>query len=318
MNNGDVITKIIERIFWKTNIKEKNMKKVLVTGATGYIGSHTCKRLKEYGYHITGWDINIHNEYNDISRYCDIFKKVNILSNDVFGEWDSVVHLAGLSLVEKSMSNPYAYYNTNINGTNNIVTNVKTDHILFAGTSSAWSMVSPYARSKVCAEDVIKEKSSGYTIFRFFNVSGTNGIYRQLGPATHLIRIAAEHAAGHRDYIEIYGTDYNTRDGTCVRDYIHVEDICDAIAKAVDTGPLNTPYECLGSSKGHTVLEVLNAMENVTGKRLNIIKSSRRGGDSEINLVDNLSNLIQPKKSLENMCYDQYIFEKQKNNWGPN
>lgn len=289
------------------------MKKILVTGATGYIGSHVCKNLKNHGHHITGWDLNIHGEYNDISMYCDIFEKKDILSNNIHGEYDAVVHLAGVSIIEDSVKFPYSYYNTNINGSYNVVKNIQTDHVLFAGTSSAWEMKSPYARSKVCAEDIIREKAAGYTIFRFFNVSGTNGIYRQLGDATHLIRIAAEHAAGHRDHIKIYGTDYETRDGTCIRDYIHVEDISSAITSAIENGPINSPYECLGSSTGHTVREIIKIMENVTGKNMNVIETDHRPGDAAISLVDNLSKLIKPSKTIEDMCFDQFVLEKKRN-----
>jgi UDP-glucose 4-epimerase len=194
-------------------------------------------------------------------------------------------------------------------GTANILDRVQTGHVLFASTSSAWEMASPYARSKVAAEDVIKEKASGYTIFRFFNVSGTDGVNRQLGAPTHLIRVAAEHAAGKRDSVEIYGNDYNTKDGTCIRDYIHVTDLADAIVKAVDNGPTNTPYECLGSNTGYSVLDVLNTMEQVTGKKLNRIVSPRRQGDAVASVVDQISKFVTLNKSIEDMCLDQYKLE---------
>jgi UDP-glucose 4-epimerase len=174
-------------------------------------------------------------------------------------------------------------------------------------------MASPYARSKVAAEDVIKEKADGYTIFRFFNVSGTDGVNRQLGDPTHLIRVAAEAAAGKREKIEIYGTDYETRDGTCIRDYIHVMDLSNAIVNAVEAGPANTPYECLGSNTGFSVLEVLNTMERVTGKKLNRVNAPRRKGDAVSSVVDNLSKLVTLTKSIEDMCLDQYRLEIGKN-----
>lgn len=286
--------------------------KVLVTGATGYIGSHVCKLLKEHGHYVSGWDINIHGEYNDIRGFCDEYYNYDI-TKDVRGEFDAVVHLAGRSVVPTSMKTPTEYYRVNTMGTANLIDRVKTPHILFASTSSAWEMASPYARSKVAAEDVIKEKADGYTIFRFFNVSGTNGHFKQLGLPSHLIRIAALCAAGKIPQINIYGTDYHTRDGTCIRDYVHVVDLSMAIVKAVETGPTNTPYECLGSNTGWTVLEVLEVMERVTGVKLNKVVSPRREGDAVSSVVDQLSTFIKLEKTIEDMCLDQYLLEKKRN-----
>lgn len=286
--------------------------KVLVTGATGYIGSHVCKLLKEHGHWVEGWDTNIHGEYNDIRAYCDQYFNFDVTKN-VRGSYDAVVHLAGRSVVPDSLREPTEYYRVNTMGTANLIDHVETDHMLFASTSSAWEMASPYARSKVGAEDVIKERARGYTIFRFFNVSGTDGVNRQLGDATHLVRVAAMAAAGKTPDIKIYGTDYDTRDGTCIRDYIHVVDLAGAIVKAVENGPVNTPYECLGSNHGWSVLEVIDIMEQVTGKKLNRVVAPRRPGDAVASVIDNLSTYVTLTKTIENMCLDQYKLEIEKN-----
>ena len=113
--------------------------------------------------------------------------------------------------------------------------------------------------------------------------------------------------------VKIYGNNYDTPDGTCIRDYIHVIDVADAIVNAIKIGPANTPYECLGSKEGYTVNEVLDAMENVTGQKIIRIVSPRRLGDSVVNIVDKLSSRVLLTKSIQDMCYDQYKLERQLN-----
>ena len=286
--------------------------RILVTGCNGYIGSHVVYRLKVAGHHITGWDINVHGEHNNIGHYLDVSRNNDVRDNYIEGEFDAVVHLAGLAVVPQSMITPLAYYVTNINGTANILKKVKTDHFLFASTSSAWEMASPYARSKVAAEDVIRQLSNDYTIFRFFNVSGTSGQFRQLGEATHLIRVAAEVAAGKRPYLNVFGTKYATRDGTCIRDYVHVMDLADAIAESIARGPARTPYECIGSNTGYTVMEVVDVMSKVTGKLIPIELSEPREGDAVKSVVDKLSPLVTLRRTIEDMCLSQYQLELSK------
>tara|TARA_B100001057_G_scaffold458250_1_gene507302 strand:- start:35 stop:904 length:870 start_codon:yes stop_codon:yes gene_type:complete len=287
--------------------------KILITGATGYIGSHLCKILKEQGHFVTGCDINIHGVHNDIQGYVNEFVLADITSNNLHGEFDAVVHLAGRSVVPLSLKNPSEYYRVNTLGTLNLLENIKTDHFIFASSSSVFAMASPYARSKAGAEDIVQEKANNHTIFRFFNVSGTDGTNKQLGPATHLIKVAAMAASGKIDHVKVYGNDYDTRDGTCIRDYIHVIDVADAISNAIKMGPANTPYECLGSKTGFSVNEVIDTMENVTGEKITRIASPRRLGDSVVNIVDKLSTRVALTKSIQDMCYDQYKLERQLN-----
>lgn len=283
--------------------------RVLVTGATGYIGSHLCKVLKQKGHHVEGWDINFHGEHNDVS-FIDCFEKIDITDIPYpYSYFDAVVHLAGRSVVPRSLKEPTEYYRVNTMGTSHMLDKVNTPNFIFASTSSAWEMASPYARSKVAAEDIIKEKADGHTIFRFFNVSGTDGVNRQLGDPTHLIRRAAMAAADKLEHIDIFGTDYDTRDGTCIRDYIHINDLISAIVNAVEIGPKNTEYECLGSAEGYSVLDVLNAMDRVSGNKIKRKFSDRRKGDAESCIVEELSDYCKLTKSIEDMCADQYKLE---------
>lgn len=282
---------------------------ILVTGATGYIGSHLCKILFEQGHNITAWDINLYNEHNDIKSYAK-FQTVDVCNFATKHKFDAVVHLAGRVAVDESVRIPHEYYKTNIFGTANCLENIDTEHFLFAGTAASWDLASPYALSKVAAEDIIKQKAKGYTIFRFFNVSGTNTIHRQLGNGTHLIRMVAKVAAGKKEKLQIFGNDWDTKDGTCIRDFIHVQDLANAIANAINLGPTNTPYECLGTKNGYSVLDVVETMSHVTGKNIQIEFVDRRPGDIESSIVPEVSTLLNVTKTLKDMCADQYELER--------
>ena len=289
------------------------MLKVLITGVTGYIGSHLAKVLYEAGHHIVGLDLEW-KKYNDVSRYCHRILIKDVTKHICDEDYDVIVHLAGLIQVEESVAHPTKYYSTNLGGTVNMLRqNINGQpHFIFASTAGAFDAQSPYARSKLAAEDVIKEKSSNYTIFRFFNVAGSDGIHRQVGRASHLIRIAAEAAAGKRDYINIFGEDYDTPDGSCVRDYIHVVDLVNAIRDTIKHGPFNTPYECIGSGKGYSVKEVVQAMKDVTGQDFTVKMAGRRDGDPASLAIDNQFNLLHPQYQLKDMCLSAYNIENRK------
>jgi UDP-glucose 4-epimerase len=287
----------------------EKMLKILVTGATGYIGSHLCKVLYEAGHTITALDIEW-KKHNHIMPYVHriLVKDVSRLVIDE--DYDVIVHLAGYISVEESVRRPSLYYGCNIGGTSNLLNHQGNPHFIFASTAGAFDPQSPYARSKVAAEDIIKEKSNNYTIFRFFNVAGSNGIHRQIGKASHLIRIAAETAVNKRDRMYIYGEDYETPDGTCIRDYIHVVDLVNTIKKTIDHGAFNTPYECIGSGKGYSVKEVVAAMKEVTCIDFKVEVSDRRAGDPPSLAIDNQFKLLEPTLTLKDMCLSAYQAEK--------
>jgi UDP-glucose 4-epimerase len=137
-------------------------------------------------------------------------------------------------------------------------------------------------------------------------------MHRQVGRASHLIRIAAEAAAGKRDYMSIYGEDYDTPDGSCVRDYIHVVDLVNAIRDTIKHGAFNTPYECIGSGKGYSVKEVVTTMKDVTNQDFTVKMAGRRDGDPASLAIDNQFNLLHPQYQLKDMCLSAYNIEKKK------
>jgi len=290
------------------------MKKILVTGAYGYIGSHTVKKLAEYGYKVYSLDIS--RSTNNISKYVEKELDFDIRVPNFYGEYDAVIHLAGLLDVAESVLKPWDYVNSNIIGTKNVLENFKTDNFIFASTAAAFEpLSSPYAQTKIMCESLIrehaKEKETNYTIFRFFNIAGNNGEFSQIGKATHLIRIAAETAAGIRPHMYLYGTDYDTRDGTCIRDFIHVMDLVEGIIKAIDN-PKNTKYECLASGHGSTCREVIDTMKKVSKIDFKVIETGRREGDPVTSLIppdEKKSDFVQCKLTLEDMCLSAYITE---------
>ena len=287
------------------------MKSVLVTGGYGYIGSHTIKVLADAGYTVDSIDFK--QSTNNIKKYIrsdrirDISKMASIGGN--WGEYDAVVHLAGLISVEQSVKYPWLYFKNNIIGTKNLLDCVNTDHLIFASTAAAFNPVSPYATSKIASEQLVRNQSKNYSIFRFFNVAGNNNEFSQIGESTHLIRIAAETAAGKRTHMNMNGTDWQTRDGTCIRDYVHVMDLVECILKAIET-PANTDYECIGSGIGYTVNEVINMMKKISGQDFKVVKSPRREGDTaEILIPEYKSKYFYGNRTLEDMCLSAYKIE---------
>lgn len=289
------------------------MKKILVTGAYGYIGSHVCKILSEYGYDVHALDKSISE--NNISPYINRFICHNIkrhFSSDTLLEmhskYDAIVHLASLIDVEESMKYPEKYITNNINGTRNILDSIETDNFIFASTAAAFTPISVYAQTKLLAEKLVQEKANRYTIFRFFNVAGNNGIFKQIGKSTHLIRIAAETAAGKRSSLQINGTNWDTDDGTCVRDYIHVMDIVNGIVKSIHFS--ENKIECIGSGIGYSVKQVINTMKKVSNIDFKVIDGLPREGDAAVTLLPNgVEKYIDPLYTLEDMCLSAFKAE---------
>jgi UDP-glucose 4-epimerase len=286
------------------------MKNILVTGAAGYIGSHLVYRLADAGYQIDALDIQ--KSINNIDKYVNKFIVQNITDityRTFVKSYDAVVHLAGLVSVEQSCQIPARYAEINVAGTANLLDNVSTDHVIFASTSNAFNPVNPYAQTKLLAESIVRNQAENHSIFRFYNVAGSAG-YSQIGAATHLIRVAAECATGKRPAMSIYGTDYDTSDGTCIRDYIHVSDIVTGIIKAVQQ-PLNNHFQCLGSGSGFSCREVIQTMKVVTQTDFVVTETHRRPGDAAITAIpaEYKSDYLHCEYTLADMCLSAYKSE---------
>jgi UDP-glucose 4-epimerase len=252
--------------------------KIVITGAKGYIGSVIAEKLAEHNpscLDIEDWDIR--NPFPEV--YADV---------------DCVIHCAALVKVGESVSMPMKYYDTNVNGTVNVIKAFPNAKMIFASTGAAFNPTSPYAYSKLLAENQIKKLCKEYTIFRFFNVGGRV-------PSNSEGLFAATQNAIKNKVFTIFGNDYNTKDGTCVRDYVHVDDLADAIVKATFSDAAMTNYEPIGSGKSYTVKEYVEKFLEVNGNLFDIKYSPRRPGDNEKSEVPFMSKFMQPTKTLEDI-----------------
>ena len=280
--------------------------RILVTGAAGYIGAHLCRRLRLQRPDITITAIDRAPRQNNVGAFVQNLWTVDLAKTGWSGDYDAVVHLAAFISVEESARQPTRYYTNNLDSTINLLRGVTCRHFIFASTGTAFQPANPYAYSKVACEHVVRELARGHTIFRFYNVSGLSPGLKPTGQPTHLIRRAAMAAAGLIPELVVAGNDWDTRDGTCVRDYIHVEDLVGAIIAALEQGPANTPYECLGTKHGSTVLEVVDAMKRITGMDFRVTMGPRRAGDVGSMLCPVAYPHLTINHTLEDMCLSAY------------
>lgn len=286
--------------------------KILITGASGYIGAHVVLELLSRGFtDLHAIDRHLTTSPNWIGSLVKTAYDGDILSrgaNDTLRmDYDVVIHLAAYISVEESTKDPVSYWRNNLLSTNKIIDTLKGAHLIFASTGTAFCPENPYAYSKVACEQEIQDRlPSGYTIFRFYNVSGLAPGVAATGNPTHLIRRAAMTARGMLPEITVFGTDWDTPDGTCIRDYIHAADLAASIVNAIEAGPSNTPYECLGSGTGYSVLEVLESMKRVSGVDFNVTMAGRRPGDVASMICPTQYKYITIKHDLDSMCLSAY------------
>ena len=275
------------------------MKKVLVTGSAGYIGQHLIKMLNGK-YEVYGLDINPTNSnmVADI-RYGNQLENYLFLLNEMPDDYDAIIHLAAKVRVGESVSMPLNYYDTNINGTINVLQYVTTKNFIFASTGAAALPTSPYAYSKVVAEHIVQEycikNSIDYTIFRFYNVVGADGI-EPTNPDGLMFNLMKAPELG---YFNLFGTDYNTPDGSAIRDYVHVNEICNALMEAIETP--SGKVENLGTGVGHTVMEMIDTFKKVNQYEFEVRSFPRREGDLERSVLDNVSPYYIQSYTLEEL-----------------
>ncbi|KEO61093.1 UDP-glucose 4-epimerase GalE [Thioclava indica] len=285
-------------------------KHVLVTGGAGYIGAHACKALSKAGYvpvcfdnFSTGWKQAV--KYGPLEEG-DLADRARL--DEVFTQYKpiAVMHFAALSLVGESMSNPAKYWSQNVNNALNLIeATIAADckHFVFSSTCATYGdqdgvvlnedtpqrPINAYGGSKRAIEDMLRDFGASHglhsVIFRYFNVAGADPdgeVGEQHVPETHLIPLMLDAIDGKRAALTVFGSDYPTPDGTCVRDYVHVCDLVDAHVLGLrwleqDKG--NAVF-CLGSGKGFSVREVIDASRSVTNRDVPIVEGERRAGDA--------------------------------------
>lgn len=283
--------------------------KVMVTGGAGYIGSVVTEYLISGGNEVIVVDDLSTGHREAVSGECE-FVELNLLETGKLTEVmkrgvDSVCHFAAFSLVSESMENPLKYYHNNICGAVSLVEAMKeagVEYILFSSTAAVYGEpevipvsensslepVNPYGNSKLAIEKILEDSCGAYGIssmfLRYFNAAGASDLHGEdHRPESHLIPIILDAAEGKREQLVVYGNDYPTEDGTCIRDYIHVRDLAAAHVLGLEklaqgiTGAFN-----LGSGKGFSVLEVIDAAERVTGKKVPYRIGDRREGDPAV------------------------------------
>ena len=284
-------------------------KKILVIGGAGYIGSHVVKALLRENFAVTVYD-NF-----STGQTCNLAQEAELVEGDILdfahlekvmkGGFDAVIHLAAKKAVGESMENPQLYSQNNISGSINIfnaMLNAGVKNVVFSSTSAVYGMpeylpldenhplnpMSFYGYTKMAIEQVMnwysQIKDFHYIALRYFNAVGYAADGSILGKEKNpqnLLPLIMETITGKRDILHVFGNDYDTPDGTCVRDYIHVEDLADAHVLAIkklladgDSQVIN-----LGTEKGTSVLEIIKSVERVSGKKVNYDFAPRRAGD---------------------------------------
>ncbi len=292
-------------------------KNILVAGGAGYIGSHTAKELVKRGYGVVVLDNMSNGNFTSLSnvKYVtgdigDTGAVIDLLRSEHI---DAVINFAALAYVGESVSDPKKYYENNVVKGKSLLDSIVeagVNKIVFSSSCATYGIpneipigeeekqwpINPYGWTKLIFEQMMRDYDAAYNLrfvsLRYFNAAGADAdgsMGEMHNPETHVIPILLENAMGIRKKFSVFGNDYDTRDGTCIRDYIHVTDLADAHIKA-----LEYLFECeksdffnLGTGDGTTVLELIETVERITGKKLNISMEDRRPGDPDVLVADN-------------------------------
>jgi UDP-glucose 4-epimerase len=298
------------------------MQTVLVTGGAGYIGSHACKALARAGFQPVAFD-NLSTGWAEAVKFGpfvqgDLMNRADL--DAAFARYRpvAVMHFAALSLVGDSMSDPGRYWRVNIGSALNLIEaalDAGCLNVVFSSTCATYGdqdgvlldettvqrPINSYGASKRAIEDILNNFSASHglnrVIFRYFNVAGADpegDLGEQHRPETHLIPLMLDAIEGRRPALTVYGTDYPTPDGTCLRDYVHVSDLVDAHVLGLNwllDGKGNAEFN-LGSGRGFSVREVIAASTAVTNRAVPVIEGPRRAGDAAA-LVSGSSRAIE-------------------------
>lgn len=290
---------------------------ILVTGGAGYIGSHVVRALEESGYcplvfdnlstgnreHLLGTQLIV-GDLAEPQHLDEVFARHPI---------SAVIHFAARIQVEESVREPLAYYRNNVVNTLNLLETCRrhgVSRFVFSSTAAVYGIpdlipvpetaplqpINPYGMSKRTSEAILRDLSAAdssfrYIALRYFNVAGADlkgRIGQKYPKPTHLITLALHAALGLRPRLSVFGQDYDTPDGTCIRDYIHVHDLAQAHVLALESlfgGSPSGIYNC-GYGKGSSVLDVIRAVEYITGKKLPTLMEGRRAGDPPVLIAD--------------------------------
>jgi UDP-glucose 4-epimerase len=328
--------------------------KILIIGGAGYIGSHTALLLLKEGYEIGIFDSleKGHKEAVEILKEVGEnnfpFFQGNLLNfediDHAIGEFhpDAIIHFAAYIEVGESVQNPIKYYENNVYGGINLLKamrNHSVDKIVFSSTAAIFGQpekmpisedtiknpINPYGKSKLVFENILEDSSKAYGLkyvaLRYFNACGAeeNGVIGEdHEPESHLIPLVMDAANGKRESVSIYGTDYDTKDGTCIRDYIHILDLADAHIKALEFMVKHDKSDVfnLGNGAGYTVKEIIDEVKKVSGKEFKVIETQRRLGDPVALIADSTKaqKLLEwkPKYNLKDIVESAWKWETTK------